>query len=279
MNRLLVATDLSARSDRAVHRALAIAHEKLAAVEIIHVVDDAGPQSLIERQAEQARGAIADQVQSLMTGSDVNVATIILRGQAYVEIVKRATETGADLVVLGIHRHKGREMFRGTTAERIIRLGHTPVLVVTGPVSRAYGRVLVGYDFSIHSQRALEYAAELLPHATFEIVHATHVPFKGLLGRETQAEIAKAEEHKSALQLNEDLQRLHGKLGKTSQRFSIAIEEGSPTAVICRKVRQTQPDLVVVGTHGRSGLSHLVLGSVAEDLLANATVDILTVKA
>ena len=277
MKRILVATDLSARSDRALRRALTIAHESASTLEVIHVIDDAWPGAEIERQDQCARSVIADELRQ--AGAETKPSTTIVRGQPFVEIVKRATETGVDLIVLGIHRGKGREMFRGTTAERVIRLGHTPVLVVTTPVTHGYGRVLVGYDFSIHSKRALEFAALWLPAAEFHIVHATHVPFKGFLGPQTQNEIADDEESKAAGRLEEDLTALKNSFGARCPQFHVSIEEGAPLAVIGTHAKKVRPDLIVIGTYGRSGLSHLVLGSIAEELIADATIDILAVKA
>lgn len=277
MKRILVATDLSARSGRALERALTIAHERVSTVEVIHVIDDTWPEAAIENQGELARGFIRDALQK--SGTDIEISTTIVRGQPYVEIVKRATEIGADLIVLGIHRSTGREMFRGTTAERVIRLGHKPVLVVSTPATRAYARVLVGYDFSVHSKRALELAAVWLPTAEFHVVHVIHVPFKGFFGPQTQSEIVREEQAKAENLLEGDLTALKNKLGTRSPEFHVWIKEGMPISVIGSQVDKIRPDLIVIGTHGRSGLSHLVLGSVAEELIADTTIDVLAVKA
>lgn len=276
MKRILVATDLSARSERALNRALAIAHEQVSTLEIIHVIDDTWPEADIDRQGERARTLISDALQK--AAAEISTSTTILRGQPYAEIVKRATETGADLIVLGIHRSKSREMFRGTTAERVIRLGHTPVLVVSGPATRAYALILVGYDFSVHSKSALDFAAAWLPAAKFHIVHATHIPFEGFFGPETRSEIARDEQRKAERRLEEDLTALKKKFGDRCPQFQVSIGTGLPVSVIRREADLTKPDLIVIGTHGRSGLSHLVLGSVAEELIADADIDVLAVK-
>ncbi len=278
MKQIIAATDLSARSDRAIQRALLIGHESAAALEILHVIDDTLDERQIERQAEHARGLIAGAFRTQASDAG-NIKTTILRGQDYVEIIKRATETGADLVVLGIHRNKGREMFRGTTAERVVRLGHAPVLVVASPAARAYARVLVGYDFSLHSKRALEFATSWLPHAEFHLVHAIHVPFRGFLGDATKREIARDETEKATARLTEEITSLKSALGDANPRIHTAVREGQPLSVLGEQIANLRPDLVVIGTHGRSGFSHLVLGSVAEELIANATTDVLAVRA
>jgi nucleotide-binding universal stress UspA family protein len=64
-------------------------------------------------------------------------------------------------------------------------------------------------------------------------------------------------------------------LGK--QRWSLRVEEGSPMEVIARIVSEVRPDLLVMGTHGRSGLLKVLIGSVTEEALRSLNVDILAV--
>ena len=58
-----------------------------------------------------------------------------------------------------------------------------------------------------------------------------------------------------------------------------AMQEGSAREVIHRQINQLKPDLLVVGTHGRTSIAHALLGSVAEDLLSQPPCDVLAVKA
>jgi nucleotide-binding universal stress UspA family protein len=279
MKTLLMATDLTARSDRALQRAIALAEQHDAQLEIIHVVDDSPPQSIIARHEEMAKAALESQVRALSIATKTAITTRIVRGQDFLDILARAEELDADLIILGFHRHATRELFRGTTAERIIRLGYLPVLVVRQPVVGPYQRVLVGVDFSTHSRCALRCAAELAPQAEFQLLHATHVPFKGFIGRETARQIAQHEEEKFKRMAEEELQQLTVTLSKPLSRAQIVVKEGIIHGVLHQQVQEFNPDLIAIGTHGRSGIANAMLGSVAEDLLSAAPTDVLAVKA
>lgn len=279
MKKILVATDLSARSDRALRRAFALAHERLGEVEVLHVVDDSLPEVILERLEDAARIAIADQIASLGLGREGECHTAIMRGQDYADIIKRSESSSAELIVLGVPRNKARELFSGTTAERVIRSVHIPVLVVRDPVVRSYQRVLVAVDLSIHSRRALQVAAQLVPKGDFYLVHATHEPFIGFLGPDTITELVRNEQKEFNLMVGRDINELNERFGSEAPSCVVIFKTGVPQAVIRNQIAQLKPDLVAIGTHGRTGIAHAVLGSLAEDLLADAPVDVLAVKA
>lgn len=278
MNKILVATDLSKGATLALQRAALIAKSTGASLEVVHVLDSVWPDEELDRQEQAARDIIASHLPSDLANT-AKVTMTILRGQDYVEIVKRATDGAADVIVLGAHRNKILELFRGTTSERIIRLGHIPVLVVNTAAKEPYRRLLLAYDFSPHAQRALQFAAEWLPKSEIHLVHAMHVPFKGFLGQETQEQFAVEEREKIARMIDHDISNLKKKLGASCPTFKVSINEAEPQTMLQNLVRETSPDLLVLGTHGRTGILHMVLGSTAEELIAIAAVDVLAVNA
>jgi len=71
----------------------------------------------------------------------------VLSGEAFVEIIRRSRSLGAELIVIGRHgRRPVRDMFIGTTAERVIRKGDVPVLVVNRKPRSPYRRPLIATD-------------------------------------------------------------------------------------------------------------------------------------
>ncbi len=279
MKSLLVASDLSARSDRAMQRAFAIAHERQALLEVVHVLDDTSGSSLQDRLSEIAHRTIHDQIAAMPASKEVRWTINVQAGSDYQAILERAEAIEAGLIVLGIHRHQTRELFRGTTAERVIRFGQYPVLVVRQPVVASYRRVLVAVDMSVHAQCALEVAARLAPGGDFRLVHAVHAPFKGFLGRETIRGLVRQERARFEAAIVRDIEDLTARLGDAAPKCDVIVEEGLVLDVIRAKIAEVNPDLVAVGTHGRTGVANALLGSVAEDLLADAPVDVLAVKA
>ncbi|MGE3710867.1 MAG: universal stress protein, partial [Hyphomicrobiaceae bacterium] len=266
-------------SDRALQRALLLAAQHDANLEVVHVVDNALPQQDVERLTERAYNTVGAQLDALGRTEGVRVSTQIIPGEDFFEMLRRAEETDADLIVLGIHRHSTRPLFHGTTAERIIRLGRRPVLVVREPVVGRYKNAVVAVDLSPHSRRALETAVRLAPEANVQLIHATHVPYKGLLESRTVQQVAQAEENEFRRMMEQDLRDLLPHLPGPERRLEIKFDEGRPQDVIKEQAARLNADLVAIGTHGRSGIANAMLGSVAEDLLADAPTDVLAVKA
>ncbi len=279
MKKLLVATDLSARSDRALQRALGLAHQLGATLEVVHIVNDTVPASIIEPYEASARTTIEQLLASLPSAADVKPEIVIIRGHGHDKILRHSQETGAELIVLGITRHTTYELFRGTTAERIIRIGNLPVLLVKDPIAHDYERVLVATDNSPASRRALECAAAIAPDAEFHLLHTIHVPFKGLLGSESQTQIRQERERNFKNALEKEIRAHAERLGKGGLRATFHVEDGDILSVIRDQATRLKPGLLAIGSHGRSGLRHALIGSVAGNLLSDPPVDVLVTKA
>ena len=183
--------------------------------------------------------------------------------------------------MLGRHRKELlQDIFIGTTAERVIRTGPFPVLMVKKEVDRPYAKALAAIDASKVSAHALKTALSLglLDHVPFDIVHAYRAVGKGrlLVAGVTQSEIdsyANSERQEAAAELH----ALLAEHGLDEHGYPLRIEEGRPFDVISGVVNEVMPDLLVIGTHGRSGIAKLLMGSVAEEVLRSLDVDILAV--
>lgn len=278
MKKLLMATDLSARSDRALQRALALALQLSASLEVIHIVSGTVPASLVEQYEASARTTIAQLLESLLPTAVVKPQISIIRGYDYEEILAHAQETSAELIVLGITRHSTHELFRGTTAERVIRTGNLPVLLVKDPVPHDYEQVLVATDNSPAAQRALECAAAIAPDAEFHLLHIVDVPFTGFLGPESQAQIRQEQEKNFKNAFERGVRAQVERLGNGRLRATFHIEEGDILSVIRDQAAHLKPDLLAIGSHGRSVLRHALIGSVAGSLLSDPPVDVLATK-
>lgn len=209
----------------------------------------------------------------------MTIAREVARGLDCCEIIRRAEEHGFDLIVLGIHRHKTRQMFQGTTAERVVRYGARPVLVVKDAVTGPYRRALVAVDLSTHAQAAIGVAARLAPRGHVYVVHAAHRPFTAFLGHDTQNQLISEERAIVTAALEGSMNQLSRELGDAAPRFEVVLREGEVRRVIREQVADLKPDVLAVGTHGRTGIAHAIIGSIAEDLLADAPVDVVAVKA
>ena len=274
-----MATDLSARSDRAVERAISLARPTGAALTILHVVDADLPGRLADRLADEARVLIAEHVASVPGRDVVAPAIEVVFGRDHRDIADIAAKVGAGLIVAGIHRNETPELFRGTTVERLIRCAPCPVLMVKTKPLRPYRRVVIGVDFSECSRRAVEFAVHLLPDSEFHLVHAFDVPFQAFLsGDEIRREASKGHQEQMDKFVGEDFSAFRTTSQVAPARLFQIVRQGTVRQVIQEQSERLKADLLVVGTHGRSGVAHALLGSVAEDLLSRPPCDVLAVR-
>jgi nucleotide-binding universal stress UspA family protein len=181
---------------------------------------------------------------------------------------------------MGMHRKAPfLDLFRGTTIERVLRQGDVPVLAVKDKPSAPYRRVLVAVDFSIGSRRALEFALRMVPDGEFHVLHAYDVPFAGFLtDPRTHEQVATEHAGQLAKIVDHELQAFLGQFPGLRERCHLILERGDAREVLARALEQVRPDLLALGTHGRSGIARAMLGSVAEETLANPPCDVLSTR-
>ena len=281
MKKFLIATDLSPRSDRALNRALALTDEFGAKLTVLHVVDEDLPASVADQLMEEAKSAIDDHLDTYPTLKRNDILRKVVFGIGFKDILEEANKVEADLIIMGTHREGSlSDLFLGTTVERVIRRGNDPVLVVKDRVKGPYRRVLVGVDFSVYSRRAVEFAIQFVPKGEIHVVHAFDVPFKRFLSaRSAPNEVSKKHRQQMDAMLEGEIQAFLASLPSLPKSLNRILQEGSVREVMADQVRQLRPDLLVVGTHGRTGMAHAFLGSTALDLLSDPPCDVLAVKA
>ena len=138
--------------------------------------------------------------------------------------------------------------------------------------------ILVATDFSEHAEHALAYAVELAAQldASVHLVHAITVPVMGV------AEIGLAY---ASTQIEQSTKESLKLLGALAERFRGRVAFGPPRLevgdardVIDRVAEDIRADLIVMGTHGRRGISRALLGSIAESVVRTAPCPVLTVR-
>jgi nucleotide-binding universal stress UspA family protein len=248
---------------------------------LTHVVDDDQPQRLIDVERREAAALLQELTTTIRETDGIDCDSQVALGDGFQGIVRMAEENDVDLLVLGPHRRQIlRDAFFGTTAERVVRTSRRPVLMANGVPAGAYRRVLVATDFSDLAFAAAQAAKELGLFAAAEIV-ALHVvdPDEGgpILRAAVRVKEAEDRADEMAARAREELDIFMRKLGIVAARRVIT-EAGKSTSMAINKYAEaTKADLVVVGTHGRSGIENWLLGSVAENVLRHAETDVLAV--
>lgn len=279
MKSVVVATDFSAGAASAAARAALLPLARDATIHLVHVLPGEVPASLAEAVKGRAAGALDEAAEDLRRrvsrrGADgPKVEHALLGGKPYAEIIRFARWRGADLVVVGRHGPRAlRDALIGSTAERVIRKGDVPVLLVNEEARDPYGRALVALDLSETSRREADLALSLLPDDAREIslVHAYHLSLGSWLA-ETVLDAYRREAHDEALKRAKDVAALIEPAGIACRTL---VREGDPRLTVLREVMQGGSELLVLGTHGRSGVAHALLGSVAEWLVRTAPCDV-----
>jgi nucleotide-binding universal stress UspA family protein len=152
-------------------------------------------------------------------------------------------------------------------------------LVVKKVPTSPYRRVLAPVDFSDPSRRALELATRIAPEATFYVLHAYEVWYEGTL-RWAGVSNDHITRHKQeyARSAKEQMESFLHTCNLPVKTVKPLVKYGYPATVIRTVARQRRADLVTIGTHGRTGLSHVLLGSVAEHVLREASCDVLAAR-
>jgi nucleotide-binding universal stress UspA family protein len=281
--RVLVATDLSKAADEAIKQAAELAGSSgtLAAV---HVLPSLQSVSMLfpQKHAEEVvdLGAVISRVSETLRERITQVAAhdadiFVEQGSDYAEIVRRAEVWKAEIVVVGSHGHTGLSRVFGGVAERVVRYAHCRVLIARETPKR--GIVLVATDLSDPSLPAVTAAAEEAARrgVALKVIHAVDfvdMETRHLFGLGTPATYDVTNLRDPARdQLADVMKRNHLKA-------ETQILSGSASAAIVGEAEKSGAELLVLGSHGRTGLTRLLLGSVAEKVVRTSSCSVLVVR-
>jgi nucleotide-binding universal stress UspA family protein len=234
----------------------------------------------VAKNEAEARAAIEEKVRATAAGQAAEV--FVERGVPYAEIIRRAETWGADLVVVGSHGRTGlARVLLGSVAERIVRHAHGSVLVARE--SRGSGVVVAATDLSEASLPVVEAAARAAERRNARLVVVTAVDWSyaawgsvagAPFGATPVVPPPEVQEQMRAA-MRETMQR---ELERVRATGDVDVIDGSPASAVSEQAEKVGAKLIVVGTHGRTGLSRLALGSVAEHVVRSANCSVLVVR-
>ena len=282
MHRILIATDFSTRSDRALRRGFLLAHQASANIILLHVVDDDQPRQIVEAHRSETTTLLDELCKTARDKDRLNCETRVVIGDPFQGIAQASEDLRADIVLLGPHRRQLlRDIFLGTTAERTIRASAKPVLMANGFPTGQYRTVLIAMDFSACSVAAAQAAKHLglLEQSRTISLHVMDETTGPLALASLPMQEVRLRQMQEEERTHERLSELMAKIGVGGSVHVMRPKEESTPMAIHSWGKTLNADLIVVGTHGRSGLQKWMLGSVAEGVLAHATADVLAVSA
>lgn len=275
--RILAATDFSTRSQRAVRRAGILAREASAELVLLHVVEPGN--KAVEVEIREAQRMLAEQTTGVPELAGVPSRRIVATGDPGEAILRAAASQAADLIVIGAARKQWFNAL-GWTIKCVLRSSSYPVLIVNQETKRSYARALAPVDLTDVSAKALGAAhnLKLLENADVTIIHA-FVPFAKRKMASVGISRKAIDDHINSVRSSvaDNLATFLTATRLNGFGWSPHVEEGSALEVIDRTVVAMSPDLLVMGTHSRSGFGRALLGSVTEEVLRSIGVDVLVV--
>jgi nucleotide-binding universal stress UspA family protein len=277
---VLVATDLTPASDEALEQADSLARALRAPLHVCHVMPDLLTVRMLFPQAQQRDDSVVQDLErhagdlvevsmAKLTGRSPNDYRLGIEvGSPHTGILRHAETMETGVVVVG----------PGRVAERVVRHAHCPVLVARPSLP---GVVLAATDFSDSAFPAVSAgAAEAARRGVaFAVLHSLEL---GLLAATTYggayAMVPPLRPHEQARLRAETEESLRHALERVRAKAEIIVADGEPGPAIIDAARALPAELVVVGTVGRSGLSRLALGSVAEAVVRSAPCSTLVMR-
>lgn len=261
---ILIAHDLRSTADLALRRAAQLARQHKAKLTLLHVSEPNQPSAERERNEQLLDSSLS---RFAPAGSQMR----LVQGRAAEVILGQIDELQPDLLVLGAH-HQRHDLFSGTTLDRIAQGCHIPLLLVSHDDEQPYQRALAGLNFSLSACSAFNKACHLLPaEATLHALHILETP----RGNATEANEML---HTQRLLFEQLLLDETRNLPSNSPSISHAAQPGSMPAALQAAINGQQPQLLVLGCHGRGALSQVLLGSLAQHYLHKAPCDVLVVR-
>jgi nucleotide-binding universal stress UspA family protein len=280
--RIFMATDLSARCDRALARAAQLAkawHSELIVAHVVHAAEVAQHDRLTSgtpswRRPESWAQTLERALDADLAAEGISATSRVVIGSPAEAVQQAVTDDGAGLVVLGIAKDARMDRIQlGSTVDALVRRSRVPVLNVRGRARAAYRDVVVATDFSVPSLHALRLAARWFEGARLTLFHAYMPPGAALTTGPAADDSWRAVVTQECAQLAESA--LPTSIATSLQRV---IERGQPEVLLADYVASAGVDLVVLGSQGRSGLARALLGSTAENLLHALDCDTLVVR-
>ena len=271
---ILVPTDGSDCADLALDHVADIARRYDATVHVLHVLDVRDLEKAPDVEPFEDDAAALIEAAESGIDADVGTVTSVSTGYPDQEIRDYADQIEADMIAMGSHGRTGvRRFVLGSIAEKVLRLSDVPVLTVTESEvgTLPHENVLVPTDGSRGADAAVDPAT-----AYDATVHGLSVVDTRALGADVRSDVLVDSLEDNARTALDDLEV--DLVDRDVDEVRKEVMFGMPYQSIQNYVEDNAVDLVVMGTHGRTGLDRYLLGSVTEKLVRTSPVPVLSVR-
>ncbi|MEW5948982.1 MAG: universal stress protein [Thermodesulfobacteriota bacterium] len=267
--KILVATDGSRYSEKALDGAVNIARKCGSSLYVLNVVE-LNPEFMalapeaVEKMERDSR-ALLEGIRERVSQKGIKCETLVHEGeQPYEFIVGEAKKKKADVIVIGSHGKTGlKRLLMGSVAARII--GHAPCPVMVIPLRGPVGlkNVLVATDGSAYSESAVNEAISIAAACDSKLSAVCVVKGERPAKYRTEAE--------------KIVDKIVKRAAKSNIQAEGIVREGEPYEVIVDLAREIKADIIIMGKYGRTGLTKLLMGSVTKRVIGHTPCAVLVV--
>ena len=290
LQKILVPLDGSSGAEIALPFAEEIATKSAAGLTLV-TATGTEPQDLeplYRSYLERTREKVQTQLTGYPAGSYVKLDTRVLKGSPADEILHYAEEAKTDLIVMASRGSTSHgPWLLGSIAHRVTVASTKPVLIVKKPATpeaieqrKIFKNIMVPLDGSAAGEAALPFAEELALSLGSELIlfHAIQ-PATSWVGYGMGASYAAIEEPENVRAVASSyLESVRVRLVKKGLPVKAVLQDGAPVELIMAYAKAEAVDVIAISTHGRSGISRWVFGSVTEKVLQYADSAILVVR-
>lgn len=273
---VIAGVDLTAMGRRVAERARIVAEGGRTSLVLVHVLEPVGEAMIEPQLAKLMRDHQTADAEKLAAWcrerSGVQVDLEVVKGSPSWELVARSKN--AEVVVVGSSTMDAFNI--GPVARRVAEMASTDVLVVRRQPRMPYRRIIAAVDFSEASRVTVERSLGLFPEAELTVLYALPSRFDpvladaGLFAEELDAsrEVRMDKARNAMAEFSSDW----------DGRLSTLVVDGPPTETIDEVVRRRNVDLVVVANRGATATRMVLLGTVAEGLIAHSPCDVMVAR-
>ncbi len=286
VEKILLSTDGSEYSEGAVREAIRLAKKCSSRLTAITVVDTnpefaaLAPQ-IVEKKAKSARTNL-DAVLSRAGKEGVACETVIREGEeSYRYIVEEALKNKCTMIAMGRRGRTGlTRLMMGSVTARVVGLAPCNVLVVPKAAHMEFKGIVVATDGSKYSAAAASEAIGLAKRNGSQLTVISVVPSE--LTTPTDVDFTLTQREHIVQKEMHEAEKNARAVKEAAQKEGVAVKafvlSGKPADAIIETARDRNADLIVVGSHGRTGLEKLLMGSVAERVIVLSSCPVLVVK-
>ncbi len=264
---LLVATDGSEFSKNAIREAISLAKvcsSRLIALSVVKT--NLEFESVLPQIVEKDERAAIRHLESVKRQAEregLACETIVRLGEdPYEDIVSCASAEKADIIIVGTHGETGlRRLMMGSVTAKVI--GHSPCSVLVVPLNARIEcrHILMATDGSKYSQAAAAEAVGIARRCNASL---------------TVLSVASSDEEIASARGN--VETVIDAAEREGVKATSMVTEGKPHVAIVKTARRKRADLIVLGSHGRTGIERLLMGSVTERVIGHSKIAVLVVK-